>query len=69
VPGPTGLEAIEVIVAGAPRWIRPRGWLVVEVGEAQGDAVATLARDAGLTEVEIRRDLAGRDRVLIARRP
>ena len=38
-PGPTGLEAIEAIVAGATDWLAPAGTLVVEIGESQGDAV------------------------------
>ena len=68
VPGPTGLEAIEVIVAGAPEWLAPGGTLVVEIGETQGDAVQALAQRAGFTDVRIEPDLAGRDRALVARR-
>lgn len=69
VPGPTGLEAIAVIVAGAPLWLRPGGWLVCEIGETQGDAVRALAVDAGLAEVDVLHDLTGRDRMLVARCP
>ena len=36
-PGPTGLEDIEAIVAGAPEWLPADGVLVVEIGETQGD--------------------------------
>ncbi len=68
VSGPTGLEAIEQVVAGAATWLRPGGVLVVEIGAAQGDAVGRLARQAGLVDVEIRPDLAGLDRMLVARR-
>ncbi len=67
VPGPTGLEAIEVIVAGAPTWLRPGGTLVVEIGETQGDAVLALAAQAGLVDARIEPDLGGRDRALVAR--
>ena len=69
VPGPTGLEALAVIVGGAPPRLRPGGWLVCEIGETQGDAVRALAADAGLVEVDVLPDLTGRDRVLVARRP
>jgi release factor glutamine methyltransferase len=69
VPGPSGLEAIEVIVAGAPGWLRPGGWLVCEMGESQGDRVRALALDAGLVEVAVLHDLTGRDRMLVARNP
>lgn len=69
VPGPTGLEAYEEIVAGAPRWLLPGGVLVLELGAAQGRAVRSLATAAGLVEVRVEPDLAGLDRVLVARRP
>jgi release factor glutamine methyltransferase len=68
VPGPTGLEALAVVVGGAPDWLRPGGWLVCEIGETQGDAVRGLASTAGLVDVDVLPDLTGRDRVLVARR-
>jgi len=67
VPGPTGLEAVEAVVAAAPRWLAPAGALVVEIGATQGGAAHTLATEAGFGTVEVRRDLAGRPRVLVAR--
>jgi release factor glutamine methyltransferase len=42
--------------------------LAIEVGDGQADAVATLARAAGFTTVAKRRDLAGIERVVVARR-
>ena len=68
VPGPTGLEDVEVIVRGAGEWLAPAGVLVVEIGEAQGAAVVALAEAAGFREAAVRPDLAGRDRALVARR-
>jgi release factor glutamine methyltransferase len=68
VAGPTGLEAIECIVADAPVWLASGGALVVEIGETQGDAAATLAKAAGFTSVDVRPDLAGKPRVLVAYR-
>ena len=67
--GPDGLAAIRVLVAGAPTWLRPGGALVLEIGADQGERVCELAQAAGLAAVEVRPDLAGRDRVLVARRP
>jgi release factor glutamine methyltransferase len=70
VSGPTGLEAIEVIVAGAPEWLDTSGGaLVVELAPHQADAGRQLALAAGFTEVDVRADLTGRDRVLVARLP
>ncbi len=68
VPGATGLEAIEAIVAGAREWLSPTGALVVEIGETQAEAVVVLAVAAGLTDVQVVPDLAGRPRALVAHR-
>mgnify|MGYP001825632868 FL=1 len=67
--GVDGLDDIRVLVAGAVRHLRAGGWLVLEIGADQGRAVASLLDDAGYVDVEIRPDLAGRDRVAIARPP
>ena len=66
--GPDGLDALRRIAASATGWLAPGGWLVTEIGAAQGEQVAALARAAGLVAVEVRRDLAGRDRIVLARR-
>ncbi len=67
--GPDGLDAHRVIVAAASRWLRPGGWLVLEIGAGQGAAVSALARAASMEAVEVRRDAAGRERIALARRP
>ena len=66
--GPDGLDAVRHLVSEASRWVRPGGALVLEIGSAQGEAAAELAHRAGWVEVEVRSDLAGRDRILRARR-
>lgn len=65
IAGPTGLEAIEAIAAEAPAWLAPGGVLVSEIGETQAAAASALARSAGFPDVEVRPDLAGRDRILV----
>jgi release factor glutamine methyltransferase len=70
--GPDGLDAYRALIPEcAPRLSRyaerMQGALAVEVGEGQAGAVAELMRAAGLGEVEIRRDLAGIERVVIGR--
>jgi release factor glutamine methyltransferase len=67
VPGPSGLEAIEEIVTRSAEWLTRPGALVVEHAPHQAAAVLALARTAGFADAEIRRDLAGRDRMLVAR--
>jgi release factor glutamine methyltransferase len=64
--GPDGLAVVRRLVDQAGR--SPARLLALEVGLGQGPAVAALARDAGFTEVELRRDLAGIERVAVARR-
>ncbi|MGH9156861.1 MAG: peptide chain release factor N(5)-glutamine methyltransferase [Acidimicrobiales bacterium] len=68
VAGPGGLEQVQVIVTGAPRWLAPHGSLVVEVAPHQAAAASALARAAGFADIDIRPDLAGRLRTLVARR-
>ena len=65
--GPTGLEAIESILAGALEWLTPSGAVVVEIAPWQADRALQLARVAGFGSAEVRPDLAGRPRVLVAR--
>jgi release factor glutamine methyltransferase len=69
VAGPEGTEIIERIVRGAPAYLKPEGTLLVEIGASQGPAVRDLAAGVcGLVDVEIRKDYAGHDRMLVARR-
>ena len=69
VSGPTGLEAFEAILADAPEWLGPDGTLVLELAPAPGRAGRRAGRRGRVRRsVEVHRDLAGRDRVLVARR-
>lgn len=68
VSGPTGLEAIAVIVAGALEWLEPQGAVVVELAPHQGEPAVNMALTAGFAEAEVFTDLAERPRVLVARR-
>ncbi|MGH8900757.1 MAG: peptide chain release factor N(5)-glutamine methyltransferase [Egibacteraceae bacterium] len=69
VAGPDGTEAAVRLIAAASQWLRPRGWLLVEVDPARAVATADLAKAAGLTEVTVVPDLAGRLRIVAATRP
>jgi release factor glutamine methyltransferase len=68
VSGPTGLEALEVIVREGSGWLEPGGTLVCELAPHQAAVVAEMANDAGFASVEVRADLAGRERIIVARR-
>ena len=65
--GADGLAAIRRIVARAPRHLEAGGWLMIEHGYDQAEAVAALMRAAGFAAIEQRRDLAGIVRVCAAR--
>ncbi len=67
VSGPSGLEAIERIVAEAPSWLMPDGVVVCELAPHQAPAAIELATGHGFAEVRVEADLTGRDRVLVAR--
>jgi release factor glutamine methyltransferase len=67
VAGPSGLEALKAILRGAPAWLSSPSSLVCEIAPHQAGAVQALARAAGFGPVFVRRDLAGRERVLVAR--
>lgn len=69
VPGPSGLEAYEALVAEVARWLAPGGVFVAEIGAGQGTAVAGLAVGAGLDAPRVVPDHAGLDRTVVAVRP
>ena len=66
--GPSGLEATERIVAGAPDWLRRSGALVVEIAPDQAGRAVELALEAGFSTAIVEDDLSGRPRVLVAHR-
>jgi release factor glutamine methyltransferase len=61
-----GTEVHRRLIDQAPAWLRPGGWLVVEIGAEQGTAVRGLL-GATWDDVEVLPDLAGRDRVVRGR--
>ncbi|MGZ8592749.1 MAG: peptide chain release factor N(5)-glutamine methyltransferase [Actinomycetota bacterium] len=63
-----GIEVYEGLAAEASRWLRDGGVLAVEIGAEQGDAVAGVL-SAAYADVRVEPDLAGRDRIVLARRP
>ena len=66
-PGADGLTALRRIVADAPSWLSPGGWLVIEHGYDQSARVRELLIEAGLVELASARDLAGIPRVASGR--
>jgi len=64
--GPDGLAPYRIIAAQAAEWLRPGGWLMVEIGHDQGAAVSALFIEAGFADIAVHRDLNGLDRVVTA---
>ncbi|EON91526.1 HemK family modification methylase [Marinobacter lipolyticus SM19] len=69
VAGGDGLDDIRAIVATSADWLNAGGWLVVEHGFDQGDAVRALFGQAGLVAVETRKDYGNRDRLTLGQWP
>lgn len=67
--GEDGLYFYRNIVSDAPGYLKDGGWLMVEIGHDQGEAVAGLLKKAGFDRVEVCKDLAGLDRVVKGRLP
>jgi release factor glutamine methyltransferase len=65
--GPTGLGMIERIAAEAAGYLHPGGWIFLEIGADQKNAVEALFKAWHYDEVRVIDDWAGRPRVLQAR--
>lgn len=63
IPGPSGVESIKLIVAGAPQHLAAGGWLILEHGWKQSTYVRDLLVRAGFAHVRSHADLAGHERV------
>ncbi len=66
-PGGDGMAALLALIDGAPDHLRPGGWLLLEHGYDQAEAVAAALRLRGFTEPALRLDLGGQPRVSGAR--
>ncbi|HEV7731891.1 MAG TPA: peptide chain release factor N(5)-glutamine methyltransferase [Candidatus Binatia bacterium] len=65
--GPDGLQAFRVLVTQAPAVLAPGGWLVVEMGAGQSQAVQNLVGVVGqYARCVVERDVAGIERMLAA---
>jgi len=65
VAGADGLDALRVVIAGAPTHLVRGGRLIVEHGYDQGGAVRALFWTAGFRDVATHRDLAGVERATL----
>lgn len=63
VSGADGLDDIRSIISTAPAHLEVNGWLLLEHGWQQADAVCQLLAQHGYTDVQSWRDLGGQQRV------
>ncbi len=61
-PGGDGLDALRQVIAGAPAHLAPGGWLLLEHGWDQAEAVAAFLAAAGFSAIAHRMDLGGHPR-------
>jgi release factor glutamine methyltransferase len=67
--GPDGLELLRRIVIGSVSFLKEGGWLMLETGEGQGEAVAEMIWNTGsFASPSIIKDHSGADRVIRARK-
>ncbi|HEK1009920.1 TPA: peptide chain release factor N(5)-glutamine methyltransferase [Pseudomonas putida] len=69
VAGADGLDDLRLIVSEAPQYLLAGGWLLLEHGYDQADAVRTLLVAQGFIDVASRRDLGGHERISLGRLP
>ena len=67
--GPDGLAIARPLVAGAIGRLLPGGTLAVELHESHAEVLPRLCLEAGFATAELRRDLAGLPRIVVARAP
>lgn len=62
-----GLFFYRKIIKEAKNYLQPGGWLLFEIGYLQGKAVSMLLMESGYECVTVKKDLAGLDRIVMAR--
>jgi len=64
-----GLECYAALLPGAVSALAPGGWLILEIGETQAESVFQLVENSGgFHAPDVLPDLAGRDRIVVAKR-
>ena len=69
VAGVDGLDDLRLIIAQAPQHLEAGGWLMLEHGYDQAEAVRDLLLSQGFDEVHSRKDLGGHQRISLGRLP
>jgi release factor glutamine methyltransferase len=67
--GSDGIGPYHALIAPSFQCLTGGGHLLLEIGVTQAEAISALMAAAGFADISLRQDLAGRDRVLIGRKP
>jgi len=66
--GEGGLEVLKRLLSEAPGYLEPRGWFLCEIGDGQGSELIRFAKlTSNWVELRVERDIAGRERYLLAK--
>jgi release factor glutamine methyltransferase len=65
--GRDGLEIIRPLVEEARSWLKSDGWLVLEIAPWLAEEVSDVLRSLSYSDIGVRRDLVGRDRIVEGR--
>lgn len=66
--GEEGFDMIRRLIVESPARLEPGGYLLLEIGYAQGEEARRLLEEGGFEAVEIVKDYGGNDRVALGRR-
>ncbi len=66
--GEDGLDAYRRLIAEASNYLRPSGYLIIEIGSTQAEDVTRLCQENGWTVEQVIKDYAGLDRVVAVKR-
>ncbi len=64
--GEEGLDAITILIRDAILWLKPDGWIIIEIGYDQAEPVKEILSKSSFKSIMITSDLAGVDRVVSA---
>ena len=62
-----GFDAYKKIIPGLAKYLNPDGFVVLEIGASQSNLVKDIMNLSGFFNVDIVKDLSGKDRVIVAK--
>ncbi|WP_445403349.1 peptide chain release factor N(5)-glutamine methyltransferase [Acinetobacter vivianii] len=63
-----GMADIEIIIQQGKNWLKPEGWIVLEHGYGQGEAVRQVFEQQGFEQIQTIKDYGGNDRVSLGQK-